>query len=262
MKVLIADDEPLALQRLRTALACIPEVEVVAAVGAGVEASKLIRQLRPELVILDVEMPDRDGLSVVADLTADLGPPEVIFVTAYRHYAVQAFDLAAIDYLTKPVAFERLRSAVRRAEERLKARAADVRFSDLQAMVAALQAQADTTRPVYDDHLWIRRNEGMIRIEADQIELIEAQGDYVLLHLADASHLHRETLTSLETRLDPGTFVRCHRSTIVNLAHVRGVRRRRNKGLTLSLADGRSVAAGPAYVERLSEAMRLERWRS
>lgn len=261
MRILIADDEPLALRRLETALACIPEAEIVAVASTGGEARRLISKHRPDVAILDIEMPDRTGLSIVEDIGPDDHMPEVIFATAFRHYAVRAFDLAAVDYLTKPIAFERLRDAVRRARKRLEARSADQRFADLQALVATLQSEdRDGDGGRHDSHLWVRRRDEMARLPVSLIRLIEAQGDYVMLHTADGDILHRETVTSLESRLDPSAFVRCHRSTIVNLDHIRGLRRR-GKGLTLSLSDGRTIDVGPTYVERLMEATRLKRWR-
>lgn len=260
MRILIADDEPLALRRLETALACIPEAEIVAAASTGGEARRLIAKHRPDVAILDIEMPDRSGLSVVEDIGPEDHMPEVIFATAFRHYAVRAFELAAVDYLTKPIAFERLRDAVRRARARLDARGADQRFSDLQTLVATLQMESGQNGGGHDTHLWVRRRDEMVRLPVSLIRLIEAQGDYVMLHTAEGEILHRETVTSLESRLDPVAFARCHRSTIVNLDHIRGLRRR-GKGLTLSLTDGRSIDVGPSYVERVMEATRLKRWR-
>lgn len=260
MRILIADDEPLALRRLETALACIPEAEIVAVASTGGEARKLIARHKPDVAILDIEMPDRTGISVVEDIGPDDHMPEVIFATAFRHYAVRAFDLAAVDYLTKPIAFERLRDAVRRARARLDARSADQRFADLQTLVATLQSEGAEGGGGRDSHLWVRRRDEMTRLPVGLIRLIEAQGDYVMLHTADGEILHRETVSSLEGRLDPAAFIRCHRSTIVNLDHIRGLRRR-GKGLTLSLTDGRSVDVGPSHVDRLMEATRLKRWR-
>ncbi|WP_333591051.1 LytR/AlgR family response regulator transcription factor [Brevundimonas sp.] len=260
MRILIADDEPLALRRLETALACIPEAEIVATASTGGEARRLIARHRPDVAILDIEMPDQTGLSVIETIGPDDHMPEVIFATAFRHYAVQAFELAAVDYLTKPIAFERLRDAVRRARTRLNARSADQRFADLQALVATLQSEDADGSNGHDGHLWVRRRDEMIRLPVGLIRLIEAQGDYVMLYTADGDILHRETVSSLESRLDPAAFARCHRSTIVNLDQVRAFRRR-GKGLTLSLTDGRTIDVGPTYVDRLMNVTRLKRWR-
>lgn len=262
MKILIADDEPLALRRMEIALACIPEAEVVASASSGSEASILIEQLRPDVAILDVEMPDRDGLSVLEAIGRDDHLPEVIFATAFRHYACQAFDLAAVDYITKPIAFERLRDAVRRAASRLEARNADQRFAAMQNLVASLQGQISASGDLFDDHLWVRTRDGMTRLPVGLITLIEAEGDYVMLHASDGAYIHRDTMRALERRLDPGKFARCHRSMIVNLGYVRGLRRRSGRSLVMTLTNGREVPVGPAYVNHIAEIVRLKRWRS
>ena len=262
MRVLIADDEPLALERLQTALACIPEAVVVGAANTGTLAQALIRELEPDVVILDIEMPGKTGLSLVEDLKPGDHVPEVVFVTAFSQYAVRAFQIAAADYLTKPIEFARLRDAVRRARARLDARTADQRFSDLQALVSSLQAQAQSDSAGHDTSIWIRRKSEMVRLPVGMITVIEAQGDYVLLHTDEDSHFHRDTISALEQRLDPAQFVRCHRSRIVNLGHIRSFRRRPGKGLTLTLADGRAILVGPSYVQTVMEAANLRRWRA
>lgn len=262
MRILIADDEPLALRRMEVALACIPEAEVVASVSSGAEAGILIEQLRPDLAILDVEMPDRDGLAVLDAIGPGDHLPEVIFATAYRHYACQAFDLAAVDYVTKPIAFERLREAVRRAASRLEARNADQRFAEMQRLVSTLQGQTSDGDDQYVNYLWVRTRGEMTRLPVGLITLIEAEGDYVMLHASDGNYMHRDTMGALEKRLNPALFARCHRSMIVNLGYIRGLRRRSGKGLVMTLTNGGEVAVGPSYVKPVTEAVRLKRWRS
>ena len=259
MRVLIADDEPLALARLNQALACIPEIEVVAAAPSGDQALKLIRGLSPDLAILDIQMPGPDGLGVAASLRPEDGIPEIIFVTAFTHHAVQAFELNAADYLTKPFEFERLRAAVRRARTRLEARNSDQRFAELQQLVSALHPPAAPSP--YDAEIWVRRADGLFRLAFEEVSHVEAQGDYVELYTRAATHLVRDTISSLEQRLDPAKFVRCHRSTIVNLSFVRGLRRRAGRKLMLSLTDGKEIDVGPSYSERLTRAMKVEPWR-
>ncbi|MBP8073026.1 MAG: response regulator transcription factor, partial [Brevundimonas sp.] len=203
MRVIVADDEPLALRRMQSSLACIPEVELVGCARNGVEALTMIRGLRPDLVILDIEMPGRSGLAVIENLRSSDTIPEVIFSTAFAHYAVKAFEVNAVDYLTKPVTFERLREAIRNAEERLSARTANQRFAELQALIAALQAEAGNDGQIYEQELWVRRRDGLERLRVQSIELIEAQGDYVNLHAGDEMHLIRDTVSSLALRLNP-----------------------------------------------------------
>lgn len=259
MRVLVADDEPLALARLKQALACIPEVEVIAAARSGEEALRLIHSLHPDLAILDIQMPGLDGLSVVARLRPSGPVPEIIFVTAFTQHAVQAFELNAADYLTKPFEFERLRAAIRRAQARLDARNSDQRFAQLQVLVAALQQTVEPS--LHETEIWIRRSDSLHRQSLEEVDHILAQGDYVELHTRGAAYLVRDTISSLEQRIDPARFVRCHRSVIVNLTFVRGMRRRAGRKLTLTLVDGKEITVGPSYVEQVSKIMNVKPWR-
>lgn len=259
MKVLIADDEPLALKRLEQALACIPEVEMVGAVRSGGDAERLIQQLRPDVAILDIQMPGVDGVTLVERLQPADHIPEIIFLTAFSEYAVRAFDIAAADYITKPFEFERLRAAVRRAKGRLEARSADDRFAQLQKLVAASQDAAKAAH--YETEIWVRKATGLHRLALDQVDYVEAQGDYVELHLQAASHTLRDTISSLEQRLDPARFLRCHRSVIVNMERVRGLRRRTGKGFILTLSTGKELVVGPSYVDQVTQSMKIQRSR-
>ena len=259
MKVLIADDEPLALARLKQALACIPEVDLVASARSGEEALHFIRSLKPEIAILDIHMPGLDGMSVVVRLSSSDRIPEFIFVTALTQHAIKAFELDAADYLTKPFEFERLRAAIRRARKRLDARNSDQRFAQLQSLVASLQGATDL--PQYETEIWIRRPKGLHRQSLDEVSHILAQGDYVELYTRDDAHLVRDTISSLEQRIDPARFVRCHRSIIVNLAFVRGMRRRDGRKLVLSLESGKELLVGPSYADRVTQVMNIQPWR-
>jgi DNA-binding LytR/AlgR family response regulator len=261
MRVIVADDEPLALATMQSSLACIPAVEVVGRARNGVEALAMIRSLKPDLVILDIEMPGRSGLSVIESLRPGEAIPEVIFSTAFSHYAVKAFEVNAVDYLTKPVSFERLREAVGNAGERLAARTANQRFAELQALIAALQAEAESDGHVYEQDLWIRRKEGLERLPVKTIDLIEAQGDYVNLHVGDDMYMVRDTVSSLAHRLNPALFVRSHRSFLVNITRVRGIRRKTGGQMELTLDTGRLVAVGPSYAESTLKAVNAKRWR-
>ncbi|MEN5169318.1 LytTR family DNA-binding domain-containing protein [Brevundimonas pondensis] len=259
MKVLIADDEPLALARMRQALACIPEVELIAAARSGETALQLIRSLAPDIAILDIEMPVMDGLGVVARLRQSDTIPEIIFVTAFTQHAVQAFELNAADYLTKPFEFERLRAAIRRARGRLEARNSDQRFAELQALVATLQQASPPSS--HETEIWVRRADGLYRQPLDEVDHILAQGDYVELHTRGASYLVRDTISALEQRIDPARFVRCHRSVIINLAFVRGMRRRAGRKIILTLLDGKEIQVGPSYWDQITKTMNVKPWR-
>ncbi len=260
MRVLIADDEPLALRRLSTALACVPEAEIVGMAETGEQALRLLAELRPELVVLVVQMPGPDGLDVAARVRRAQPDMEVIFVTGLEQHAIRAFDLGAADYVLKPVSFERLREAVRRAAARLQARNADVRFAELERRLKTL-ASRDAEGGAYDREIWARDSQGLARVPVESIDRIEADGDYVIAHAGESTHLMHETLRSLEQRLDPAHFLRVHRSTIVNAARIRAIRRRPGSKLRLTLSDGASIEVGPSFTEQVLKAVNARRWR-
>jgi DNA-binding LytR/AlgR family response regulator len=252
MRVLIADDEPVALERLELAVRCIPGAEVVARAETGREALSLMRSVKPDIAVLDIQMPGLSGLDAAAALKPGDHIPEIIFVTAFEQHAVNAFDLQAVDYLLKPVAFDRFREALRRAKARLEARAADIRFEELLRLITALQeSQANGGRKVRRD-FWVRQRGEMKRIMAEDIIAIQAEGDYVSLETAASSHLVSESLKSIEARMDPNLFLRIHRGALVNLNAVRGLRRRGPRSLYVVLDNSRQLPVGPNYAKAVS----------
>lgn len=209
MRILIVDDEPLARDTARIVLSSDPEVEI-AGTCSGIEAVAQIASTRPQLVFLDVQMPGLDGFDVIARV--GLGSmPAVVFVTAFDHYAVRAFDVHAIDYVLKPYDDRRLLTALARAKERIAERASSI---------AALgEVLADHPRTLH--RFAVRERERILFVETTAVDALEAADDYVELRVGDTVHLMRERLGDLEARLDPEQFLRVHRSTIVNLARVR-----------------------------------------
>jgi DNA-binding LytR/AlgR family response regulator len=260
MRVVIADDEPVARERLALAVSCVPDAELVGSAASGAQALALVEELKPDVAVLDIEMPRGSGLKVLEALLALPAPPEVIFVTAYADHALQAFDLNAVDYLLKPVAFERFREALRRADARLRARTSDERFLALQRLLTALQQDpTDTPAP---QEFWVRDGDGLSRLPAADVRVIRAEGDYVRLEdVRGGSHLIKDRLRDIETRLDASTFLRIHRSTIVNIQHVRRLDRKAARDLSLTLSDGRRLAIGPLYAAGVLERLNAPRWR-
>ncbi|GAB3377522.1 LytR/AlgR family response regulator transcription factor [Lysobacter fragariae] len=262
IRILLADDEPIALDRLELAVAGIPDAQLVAKARNGKEALALIRELKPDIAVLDIQMPVKDGFAAIAELKPGEHLPEIIFVTAYQEHAVRAFEVHAVDYLLKPVSFERFREAVRMARARMEARAAEVRFAELQQLIASLRDSGNPESAAgFEREFWVRTREGIVRIAADSIDAITAEGDYVLLHVAGKAHLMKDTITSLASRLDPTTHVRIHRSTIVNLRQVNTLRRRGPKAMTLTLESGGDYAIGPNYVDAVLKLVNARRWR-
>lgn len=260
IRILLADDEPVALERLELAIACIPDAELAASARNGREALTLLRELRPDVAVLDIQMPGKDGFAVIEAIRADDHVPEIIFVTAFHEHAVRAFDVHAVDYLLKPVPFDRFRKAIDRARARLLARSADARFAELQKLIATLQAPERNGAPAHARDLWVRTRSGLVRVPFETVDLIAAEGDYVSLHVGEHSYLHKDTMASIASQLDPDVFLRVHRSTIVNLTRIRSVRRH-GRALSLVLSTGAAVAVGPSFVGATLDALHARRWR-
>ena len=261
IRILLADDEPIARQRLELGLACIPETQLVASAKNGREASLLIQELKPDVAILDIQMPGKDGFAVIADLQHGNHIPEIIFVTAFHEHAVRAFEIHAADYLLKPVAFDRLREAVCRAKARIESRASEQRFSELQAILSSINMGDDGAKPVYERELWARTRSGVLKLPVESIDLITAEGDYVLVHVDGTTHLLKDTISSLESRLDPAVLLRVHRSAIVGLARLKSIRRRSPRGYVLVLGNDLMTDVGPSYVDSVLTAVNAKRWR-
>jgi two-component system LytT family response regulator len=243
LRVLLVDDEPLALRRLETLFADIDDIDVVGSASTGNEAEERIAALKPELVMLDISMPGKSGIRVAADLVAE-PRPEIIFVTAFEQYAPDAFEVDAADYLLKPVRFDRLRQAVERARRR-------------RVMRDAVDRIAGTPIEAREEAIWVQIASGNLRLPIAQIEWVEAARDYVLLHTATRSYIHRISMTALEQLLDPAQLMRVHRSTFIRPALVRAVQRLGKGLIALEMEDGSVVQVGPSYAGIVLERLGL-----
>lgn len=259
MRVLLVDDEPLALERLQVAIRQIPAVEVVGTASDGESAGRRIAELKPDLVILDVQMPALNGMQLAESLP-EHGRPEIVFVTAFEHYAPDAFAVEAADYLLKPVRFDRLRQAVERARRRRALREAEGRAAELETVVDALRSQTRAPSPAsaYDAEIWAPSRTGLVRVPVGAIDWIEAARDYVLLHTSTRSWIVRATMGALEKRLDPALLHRVHRSAFVAPRAVSEVRRPGKGLLSLVLSDGAEIQVGPNYTRAVARALKLE----
>jgi len=241
MRVLLVDDEPPALDRLTAFFTNIPGTEIVGTAANGIEAQAAIERLRPDLVMLDIQMPEMGGLALAGTLPFD-ERPEIVFVTAFEQFAPDAFEVEAADYLLKPVRLDRLRQAVERAKRRQTGRRA-----------------AHQGLPVapsnFDEALWVPLRDGQTRVPVASIDWIEAAGDYAMLHTSLRSHLLRTTMSALEKRIDPAELMRVHRSAFVRLTRVVEMRRIDKWLLTLVLSDGAEVAVGPNYAKAVTAAL-------
>jgi two-component system LytT family response regulator len=238
IRIVIADDEPPARAVLRDLLAGRDGVEVCAEVGDGDAAIDAIRALQPDLVFLDVQMPDRNGFDVLAALGPDCVPPAVVFVTAYDEFAVRAFEVHAVDYLVKPFTDARFENAFGRVRGRSGGSGAAAKAARILSELGA-GAAADANAP--PGHFLVRIGRRSVLVGVDEVDWIEADRYYATLHVDGRTHLVRETMASLEDRLDAARFVRIHRSAIVNLRKVRELRRTATGALKLVLRDGTSL---------------------
>lgn len=243
VRTLIVDDEPLARRRLRRLLAAHADIEVVGECGDGARAVADITRLRPDLALLDVQMPGLDGFEVVARVGAD-HMPLVVFVTAHEEHALRAFEVAAVDYLLKPFDADRLGEALQRVRDR---RAPGSRSKeDLVRRLAVLLEHA-RSQDAYPDRIAVKADGRVLLLAVGEIEWIEAAGKYVHLHTPARSFLLRESISELQKRLDPGRFARIHRSTIVQLGAVVEIEPTFHGECTVLLRSGRSVTLSRGY---------------
>ena len=248
IRAIIADDEPLARRGVRQVLAPHRDVDVVAETRNGRETVSALRNLKPQLLFLDVQMPEFDGFDVLREIGVK-HMPAVIFVTAYDEFAVRAFDAQALDYLVKPLEESRFAEALERMRERLQSTKAVDLSRKLSALLEAREKESARQR------IMVSTSTGDLLIDADEIDLIEADDYYAAIHAREGRHLIRESLASLEQRLDQKRFVRVHRSAIVNLDFVSELRNKDGETL-LVLRSGVRVSVSRRRRAQLSRLLR------
>lgn len=231
LRTLIVDDEPLAVERLRVLCKQIGGLEVVGTAPDGASALREAGALQPDLVLLDMTMPELDGLGVARALAKAEDPPALVFVTAHDSFAVEAFDLDAVDYVLKPVAPDRLGRAIQRA-------------------VARRGADRVRQPSPWIGEFWVPYRSELLRIAAADVDRIDAERDYVRLHVGERSYLLLQTVSGLEQRLDPAMFIRLHRSTILRRDRITGLRHDGLGVWSAELADGSAVRIGRTYLSR------------
>jgi two-component system response regulator AlgR len=235
IRVLVVDDEPLAIDRLRVLLARIEGVLVVGTATDGETALRIAAAEVPDLVLLDIAMPGLDGIDVARALSGSGLDPAVIFVTAFDNFAVAAFDVAAIDYLMKPVEADRLARAIDRAR----------------AHLTAGQRDGEHSRAAHVEEFWVPDHAGLVRIAASDIHRVTAERDYMRLHVGSRSWLIHRTIAKLEADLDPALFIRVHRSVILRRDTIIGLYRDELGHWTTRLSDGGEQRIGRSYVEEV-----------
>jgi two-component system LytT family response regulator len=249
IQTLIVDDDPLARERLRKLLEQEPEIELAGECSNGREAVETIQKQPPDLVFLDVQMPELDGFGV---LEAIRGPkmPAVIFVTAHDKFALRAFEVHAVDYLLKPFDRERFQTALRRALDHIRHH----QSGDLSQRLSALLAEVKP-EPKYLERLAVKSSGRVIFLKADDIDWIEAADNYVSLHVGTETHLHRETMATLAEQLPPKKFLRISRSTIVKVDRIKELQPMFHGEYMVLLRNGTKLTLSRNYREALNQLM-------
>lgn len=231
LRTLIVDDEPLAVERMQVICCKIEALNVVGTANDGAAALRLAEALTPDLVLLDMTMPELDGLSVARRLAQGQNPPAIIFVTAHDCFAVEAFDLEAVDYVLKPVSPDRLQRSIER--------------------VITRRGRAQRREGKWLEELWVPHRSELLRIPADQVSRIDAERDYVRLHVDDRTYLLLQTIAGLEERLDPDEFIRIHRSTILRRASITGLHHDGLGVWSAELDTGERLRIGRTYLPKV-----------
>jgi two-component system, LytTR family, response regulator len=247
INTLIVDDEPLARDRVKRFLRDENDIKVIGECGNGKEAIAAIREQRPELVFLDIQMPEKNGFEVVKALDQK-SLPAVIFVTAYDQYALQAFDVHALDYLLKPFNRDRLHRAVSHARDQI----ATKRIGNLDERLSSLIADLRSEKK-YLERLVVKSVGRVFFLKVDEIDWIEAAGNYVKLHSGRDAHMIRETMNGIEAKLDPDKFLRIHRSTVVHIDRIKELHPMFSGDYAVILRNGTELALSRNYRERLLE---------
>ena len=246
LRALVVDDEELPRRRVADLVRARPELELVGEAGDGATALDLVAELRPDLVFLDIQLPELDGFQVIEAL-GDGPLPAVVFVTAYDEYAIRAFEVDAIDYLLKPITAERFAAAVDRVRARLAHRDAGDHAADpLRSLASRMTAgRGWATRFV------ARRGAKHYFVRVNDIDWIDADGNYVRLHTGERSHLIRDTMKAVESRLDPDRFVRIHRSAIVAIDAIASIEAREQGEYLVAMRGGARLVTSRGYAERV-----------
>jgi len=247
IKALIVDDEPLARERIKRFLTDERDIELIGECADGQEAVSAIQTLAPDLVFLDIQIPELDGFGVLEAVGVEQ-MPAVIFVTAYDRYALQAFDVNALDYLLKPYNRERFHKAVERARAQLSNGAKGELNERLLSLLENLQPEQK-----HLERLMIKSSGRVFFLRTTEIDWIEAEGNYLRLHVGKESHLLRETMNRLAAKLDQDKFLRIHRSTLVNIERIKELQPLFSGDYVVILRDGKQLTLSRSYRDKLLE---------
>lgn len=247
IKALIVDDEPIARDRVRRMLREESDIEIAGEFGNGKEAVDFINEKQPDLVFLDIQMPEMTGFEAVQSISSNK-IPAIIFVTAYDQYAIQAFDVHALDYLLKPFNRERFKQAVRRARDQIE----KANMGKIDERLASLLTDLTSSKK-YLERLVVKSVGRVFFLRTEEVDWIEAAGNYAKLHVGREGHLIRETMNGLESKLNPDKFLRIHRSTLVNIDRIKELNPLFSGDYTVMLKNGTELTLSRNYRDRLLE---------
>lgn len=236
---LIIDDEKLARDLLHEFLESFPDIEVIGECSKGTEAVEQINKLKPDLIFLDVQMPGMNGFDVLDEIEHE---PYVIFTTAYDQYAIKAFERNAVDYVLKPLDQERFKLAVDRALKRKK-----MEEGNLEDLLGSLRAVPQ--RASYDSHLFVQKSEKLYNLPVEEIIYLEASGDYTVISTKNDQFVSSSGIGKLEELMNPDTFIRVHRSTIINVNYLKEIERHFNGGMIVKMQNGKSFPVSRTYAK-------------
>jgi len=257
MRTLIVDDEAVARNGLQKMLTSVEELTVIGEASTGREAVEAIRSKRPDLVFLDVQMPEMNGFEVLQTVGVD-ELPIIVFVTAYDQYALRAFEVHAVDYLLKPFTDRRLQEAVAQAQRQFERDKTAALANHIEALLDRLDDDSPSAGDLSDEPLQrgpVKKRHRITFVDVDDVDWLEAADNYVELHLEDDTHLVRSTLSEMEERLPADQFVRIHRSAIVNIERIRELHPRGSGDCVIVLDDGTRLRSSRTYSERRKEAL-------
>lgn len=240
LRALIADDEPLARERLIFLLSGDDQIEIVGECRNGREVIAALRELSPDVLFLDIQMPARDGFDVI-DQVGSANMPVTVFVTAHNQYALKAFEVRALDYLTKPIEPERLHQTLALVKERVASKSALIAQEQLRSVFSSIHSASPPQNKTYAKRLLVRNGTRDVLVPLDQVDWIEAADYYSCLHVGTKNYLLREPIKQLAETLDPGKFVRVHRSAIVNIGQVREIIREGRSEGSVVLHNGQRL---------------------
>ena len=250
LRILVVDDEDLARQRILALLARRSDFEVIGECATGTEAVRSIRELKPDIVLLDVQMPELDGFDVISEIGAQ-NMPVVVFATAFDDYAIDAFEVGAVDYLLKPVDEERFNRTLDRAARRVREAGEDTARSQMTALLRRMSAMTGSS-----GRFAVKVHGKILFLDPAEIYWIQARDDIARVHLADSAYDVREPLSHLEARLPANAFLRVHRSVIVNTSHIRAAEPFDQGDQMLILRNGKRLTTGRSYRKVVQEFLR------